>query len=111
MSFRFPDREDRESKISSRTKRGGGAASRQHRACSCVALGLLCLLTIPLLSSCARKGELRPAQASTPSSPSAQSERTRLRVCADPNNLPFSNDRLEGFENKIAALVARELHA
>ena len=34
-----------------------------------------------------------------------------LRVCADPNNLPFSNQRLEGFENKIAALIARELHA
>ena len=34
-----------------------------------------------------------------------------LRVCADPNNLPFSNDRLEGFENKLAALVARELGA
>src|SRR3954464_4066808 len=32
-----------------------------------------------------------------------------LRVCADPNNLPFSNDRREGFENKIAELVAREL--
>ena len=32
-----------------------------------------------------------------------------LRVCADPNNLPFSNDRGEGFENKIAELVAREL--
>ena len=35
---------------------------------------------------------------------------TPLRVCADPNNLPFSNDRGEGFENKIAALVARDLH-
>ena len=33
-----------------------------------------------------------------------------LRVCADPNNMPFSNQRGEGFENKIAALVARELH-
>jgi mxaJ protein len=32
-----------------------------------------------------------------------------LRVCADPNNLPFSNDRLEGFENRLAALVAREM--
>jgi mxaJ protein len=29
-----------------------------------------------------------------------------LRVCADPNNLPFSNARGEGFENKIAELVA-----
>ena len=34
-----------------------------------------------------------------------------LRVCADPNNLPFSNDRLVGFENKIVALIARELQA
>src|SRR3954470_17439995 len=34
-----------------------------------------------------------------------------LRVCADPNNLPFSNEHLEGFENKIAALIAEELHA
>ena len=33
-----------------------------------------------------------------------------LRVCADPNNLPFSNDRLEGFENRIAELVSSELH-
>ena len=32
-----------------------------------------------------------------------------LRVCGDPDNLPFSNEKLEGFENKIAALVATEL--
>lgn len=32
-----------------------------------------------------------------------------LRVCADPDNLPFSNRQEEGFENRIAALVAREL--
>jgi quinoprotein dehydrogenase-associated probable ABC transporter substrate-binding protein len=31
-----------------------------------------------------------------------------LRVCADPNNLPFSNQRLEGFENKLAELIAKE---
>jgi len=34
-----------------------------------------------------------------------------LRVCADPNNLPYSNERHEGFENKIAELIARELGA
>ena len=34
-----------------------------------------------------------------------------LRVCADPNNLPFSNAQMEGFENKIVDLVARELDA
>jgi mxaJ protein len=33
-----------------------------------------------------------------------------LRVCADPNNLPFSNARGEGFENEIAKLVASDLH-
>lgn len=33
-----------------------------------------------------------------------------LRVCSDPNNLPFSNARGEGFENRIAQLVASDLH-
>lgn len=33
-----------------------------------------------------------------------------LRVCSDPNNMPFSNAKQEGFENRIAELVARELH-
>ena len=32
-----------------------------------------------------------------------------LRVCADPNNLPFSNQRGEGFENKLAELLAQDL--
>jgi mxaJ protein len=34
-----------------------------------------------------------------------------LRVCADPHNLPFSNDRGEGFENRIAAFLADKLGA
>jgi quinoprotein dehydrogenase-associated probable ABC transporter substrate-binding protein len=33
-----------------------------------------------------------------------------LRIAADPNNLPFSNERLEGFENKIAEVLGRELN-
>lgn len=42
----------------------------------------------------------------------APAETTRvLRVCADPNNLPFSNQALEGFENRIATLVGNQLHA
>jgi len=36
---------------------------------------------------------------------------TDLRVCADPYNMPFSNDREEGFENKIAHVVAQDLNA
>jgi mxaJ protein len=34
-----------------------------------------------------------------------------LRVCADPNNLPFSNTAREGFENKIVDLIAKDLGA
>jgi mxaJ protein len=34
-----------------------------------------------------------------------------LRVCADPNNMPFSSRDQTGFENRIAALVAHDLSA
>jgi len=33
-----------------------------------------------------------------------------LRVCSDPNNLPFSNRKEQGFENRIARILGRELH-
>jgi quinoprotein dehydrogenase-associated probable ABC transporter substrate-binding protein len=36
-------------------------------------------------------------------------ERGKLRVCADGNNLPFSNRAGEGFENKIAEMMADDL--
>jgi len=42
----------------------------------------------------------RPAQAD---------EVKELRVCGDPNNLPFSNEKLEGIENKIADVIAKDL--
>jgi quinoprotein dehydrogenase-associated probable ABC transporter substrate-binding protein len=32
-----------------------------------------------------------------------------LRVCADPRNLPFSNEKGEGFENKLAEFFAEKL--
>ncbi|MEO1315725.1 MAG: substrate-binding domain-containing protein [Pseudomonadota bacterium] len=35
--------------------------------------------------------------------------RTQFRVCADPANMPFSNEAGEGFENKIAELLAEKL--
>lgn len=37
-------------------------------------------------------------------------ERT-LTACADPNNLPFSNKAGQGFENKLAEMIASDLHA
>jgi quinoprotein dehydrogenase-associated probable ABC transporter substrate-binding protein len=33
-----------------------------------------------------------------------------LRVCSDPNNLPYSNREQQGFENRIADLIAKDFH-
>jgi mxaJ protein len=57
------------------------------------------------LTSANAAGALAPRAA--PGDPTAESH--VLRVCADPDNLPFSNERQEGFENRIAALLAREM--
>jgi len=35
--------------------------------------------------------------------------KTELRVCADSASLPFSNEKMEGFENKIAGLIAHSM--
>ncbi|MGQ0443482.1 MAG: quinoprotein dehydrogenase-associated putative ABC transporter substrate-binding protein [Methylophilaceae bacterium] len=32
-----------------------------------------------------------------------------FKVCADPDNMPYSNSKQEGFEDKIAALLAKDL--
>jgi mxaJ protein len=63
------------------------------------------LLTLALFCSCA--GRAQPQQTALPQ---IQRPPGVLRVCADPNNLPFSNERGEGFENKIAELLAEDLH-
>ena len=34
-----------------------------------------------------------------------------LTACADPNNLPFSNKAGQGFENRLAEMIAPDLHA
>jgi mxaJ protein len=48
--------------------------------------------------------EPKPAPAA-PAAPAAN----ELRVCGDPSNLPFSNEKLEGIENKLAVVVAKDL--
>jgi mxaJ protein len=45
-----------------------------------------------------------PAEAQRPS----PAQPGLLRVCNDPDNMPFSNQKEEGFENKIAQLIAKE---
>jgi len=43
--------------------------------------------------------------------PTTHAPQRVLRICADPNNLPYSNSKQQGFENKIAQLIARDLGA
>ncbi len=75
-------------------------------------------LAASMLLACSRATEPDTAAASATveaSSPVVTTEagpsRRVLRVCADPNNLPFSNDRHEGFENALASLFAEDLDA
>jgi mxaJ protein len=57
-------------------------------------------LTVLVVAACSHRG----SEVDDLVVPPAQ-----LRVCADPNNLPFSNRDARGFENAIAALIARDL--
>ena len=72
------------------------------------------LLSLFVLGACAAKQQPQTAvqQQSRQAAPRQEFERPAgvLRVCADPNNLPFSNERGEGFENKLAEMLAADLH-
>jgi len=73
---------------------------------------LLVWLALGIAAAAACRQEQAPRHLQAPredAPPAAAAASAALRVCADPNNLPFSNDRLEGFENAIAELVARDL--
>lgn len=85
----------------------------------------LMVASLPSLTSCARQtasqqstGQsqqtqqaAQPVQTPQPLLTASPRQTHVLRVCADPNNLPFSNQKGEGFENKIAELIAREMDA
>lgn len=64
-----------------------------------------------LLKSFAVAALLLRCTAGAPAAEPPRESQRVLRVCADPNNLPFTNERLEGFENRIAELIARDLGA
>jgi mxaJ protein len=75
-------------------RRDGGAGGRRGsllRGRSLLGLSALTIVSVALTG-------LLPRRPAVP-----------LRVCADPNNLPFSNQRLQGLENRLADLVAKEL--
>lgn len=64
------------------------------------------LRALPSLLACLLAFALPGAPASAQDKPA---ERTALRVCQDPNNLPFSNRSGEGIENRIAELFGTAL--
>jgi mxaJ protein len=75
-------------------------SARACIAAAAAALGMACADTVPPAAQ-------PTATATAPPPPSPRV----LRVCADPNNMPFSNARGEGFENRLAAMLADDLHA
>jgi quinoprotein dehydrogenase-associated probable ABC transporter substrate-binding protein len=62
-------------------------------------------LAAALLSVCAAQGAFAQEAAPLPNNDGADGV---LRVCADPNNMPLSNNKGEGYENKIAAQMASD---
>jgi hypothetical protein len=61
------------------------------------AAGRLATLTLALLAACvAVSARAAPTEG-------------LLRVCADPQNMPFSNEKGDGFENKLVDLIADKL--
>lgn len=70
------------------------------------------LLRIPLLLALATLAPLSSSSIGAGGDDVPPTPKRRvLRVTADPNNLPFTNERREGFENRIADLIARDLDA
>src|SRR5438270_2227137 len=69
-------------------------------------------LLVPLLAILATLVDREGARAQAPEGIDLSIEPVDpkvLRVCADPRNLPFSNEKGEGFENKLAELFAEKL--
>ena len=66
---------------------------------------------VAAVGACALVAALALSAPHAPSMGAVSAQPPTLPVCGDPDNLPFSNERLEGFENRIAAVVAAELGA
>ena len=103
--------------------RTGVAASAARGARAVLALCGSCMLLAGMSGAAAAQApasQQRGAQQSAPRGSAASREAAlpgaknpqsggALRVCADPHGLPQSNDRGEGYENKIAEALARDL--
>ena len=71
---------------------------------------IACVLTLPLLTASASAQGTPPLGGrEAPDLSIELIDPNVLRVCADPHNMPFSNEKGEGFENKLAQLFADKL--
>ena len=114
MSSAFPDPRE-----AGRGARGAGSGAREagsgtrapHRGLRQVA-GIAAAVLVALLVGVVAWTDGTNSRHSHPASrfplPAPRGPAS-LKVCADPNNLPFSNQRREGFENRIAELLGTEL--
>jgi len=75
-----------------------------------LAVALFSMFTMSVYADEAVKQELEfDAEIGRGGEPVRTEDPKEFRVCADKDNLPFSNDKFEGFENKIAELIAQDL--
>jgi mxaJ protein len=84
-----------------------GEGTRGYKIAAFVLSLVVLCLTAPGCSTARSLG----ANAGDRAAPAPAKPSRVLHVVADPNNLPFSNDKLEGFENRLAELIAREMGA
>jgi len=79
---------------------GSGPSFFRSRSLRPGRMGLALLFFVPAIASAQAAHTQYPDVAPAPSD-------KPLRVCADPNDLPFSNRAEQGFENKLAAMLAQ----
>jgi quinoprotein dehydrogenase-associated probable ABC transporter substrate-binding protein len=70
-----------------------------------------CALVIGVMLACANGAFAQPPprEALRRATPEPGEGAGQFRVCADPENMPFSNQKQEGFENRIAGVIAKAL--
>jgi mxaJ protein len=83
-----------------------------RRDCLRLAAASLATIAAPLVARAGcpcGDGEAAANREAPPAGSAPATRPTVLRVCADPNNLPFSSRKHDGFDDKIAELIAHEL--
>lgn len=86
------------------------SGSRFRVALAALTVVIACMVGLNVHLHAARRAPSTAASTQEPAGvPASHDPQNTLRVCADPNNLPFSNRAEEGFENRLAELIAAEL--